>query len=141
MATRKTGGAHPPRDAHGAKRARTHDERDDAVPAEVAKRRILAAIRAIPPGSVSSYGEVARRAGLPGRARLTARVLADNDDASLPWHRVLRADGRIAMPEGSRGFREQRARLRAEGVTVEKGRVIAPPQPDDIDELLWGPPR
>ena len=111
------------------------------MPADLAKQRILAAIRAIPAGSVSSYGEVARRAGLPGRARLAARVLADNDDASLPWHRVLRSDGRVALPEGSRGYREQCARLRAEGVRIERGRVFAPPPPDDIDELLWGPQR
>ena len=32
------------------------------------------------PGQVAGYGEVARRAGLPGRARLAARVLAGNDD-------------------------------------------------------------
>ena len=40
--------------------------------------RILAAIRAIPAGQVAGYGHVARRAGLPGRARLVARVLKDN---------------------------------------------------------------
>ena len=80
--------------------------------------RILAAVRAIPRGEVSSYGEVARRAGLPRRARLAARVLSGNTDPGLPWHRVLRADGRIAFPEGSEGFREQAQRLRAEGVRV-----------------------
>ena len=141
MATRKTGGVRPPPGTKVAKGVRANRERGETVPAEVAKQRILAAIRAIPPGSVSSYGEVARRAGLPGRARLTARILADNDDPSLPWHRVLRADGRIAMPEGSRGAREQRARLRAEGVVVDNGRVRAPRAPADIDELLWGPSR
>ncbi len=68
-----------------------------------AAARILAAVRAIAPGQVAGYGEVARRAGLPGRARLAARVLAGNDDPTLPWHRVLRADGRIAFPPGSAG--------------------------------------
>ena len=86
-------------------------------------RRILQAVRAIPAGQVAGYGEVARRAGLPGRARLAARVLAGNEDPALPWHRVLRADGRIAFPEGSPGWREQCERLRAEGVRVEAGRV------------------
>ena len=47
-----------------------------------ARDRILAAVRAIPRGQVAGYGEVARRAGLPGRARLVARVLAANDDAA-----------------------------------------------------------
>src|SRR5262245_63108076 len=88
-----------------------------------ASKRILAAIRAIPKGQVAGYGEVARRAGLPGRARLVARLLSQNEDRKLPWHRVLRSDGRIAFPEGSEGWREQTARLRSEGVTVENGRV------------------
>ena len=78
-----------------------------------AEDRILAAVRAIPRGQVAGYGEVARRAGLPGRARLAARVLSNNTDPKLPWHRVLRADGRIAFPAGSEGFREQGRRLRA----------------------------
>src|SRR5678815_2748906 len=76
--------------------------------------RILAAVRAIPRGQVAGYGEVARRAGLPGRARLAARVLSQNEDRRLPWHRVLRSDGRIAFPEGSEGWHEQTARLRGE---------------------------
>jgi methylated-DNA-protein-cysteine methyltransferase-like protein len=82
------------------------------APADESHRRILAAIRAIPAGEVAGYGEVARRAGLPGRARLVARLLGQNEDPRLPWHRVLRSDGRIAFPEGSRGFREQSQRLR-----------------------------
>ena len=40
-------------------------------------------------------------------------------DARLPpWHRVLRADGRIAFPPGSRSFREQVRRLAGEGILV-----------------------
>ena len=102
--------------------------------------RILAEIRAIPRGEVAGYGHVARRAGLPGRARLVARLLAGNEDATLPWHRVLRSDGRIAFPPGSKGFREQARRLRAEGVVVEKGRVRIPAvDADDLDAALWRP--
>lgn len=107
----------------------------DVSPAD----RILAAIRAIPRGQVAGYGEVARRAGLPGRARLAARVLGDNGDPELPWHRVLRSDGRIALPEGSRGWHEQIRRLRAEGVTVENGRVRGMKAAATLDEQVWGP--
>ncbi|QSX77202.1 MGMT family protein [Agrilutibacter solisilvae] len=107
-------------------------------------KRILAAIRAIPRGEVAGYGEVARRAGLPGRARLVARLLSQNEDARLPWHRVLRSDGRIAFPEGSAQWREQAARLRSEGVRVENGRVrgqraAATPE-QALDAALWGMP-
>lgn len=109
-----------------------------------AAARIHAAIRAVPRGQVASYGEIARRAGLPGRARLVARVLSTGDVPGLPWHRILRADGRIAFPEGSAGHAEQCARLRTEGVAVERGRVRRMPVPrsvaETLDEALWGPP-
>jgi methylated-DNA-protein-cysteine methyltransferase-like protein len=64
---------------------------------------IRQAVRAIKRGSFASYGEVARRAGLPGRARLVGQVLRDSgDQARLPWHRVTGAGGRIAFPAGSK---------------------------------------
>ena len=104
-----------------------------------AEQRILAAIRAVPRGQVAGYGHIARRAGLPGRARLVARILAGNEDPELPWHRILRSDGRIAFPEGSAGWREQVQRLRAEGVVVERGRVRMPAADASLDAMIWGP--
>ena len=101
--------------------------------------RIIAAVRAIPRGQVAGYGEVARRAGLPGRARWVARLLAVNSDAALPWHRVLRSDGRIAFPQGSPGWTEQLQRLRAEGVRMEAGRVRGQVVKADLDSRVWGP--
>jgi methylated-DNA-protein-cysteine methyltransferase-like protein len=103
---------------------------------------IRAMIAAIPRGRVSSYGEVADRVGLPRRARLVARVLRETpENVELPWHRVLRADGRIAFPPGSRGFREQVRRLAAEGVLVQAGRIDLERYgwERDLDGLLWGP--
>ena len=108
-------------------------------PADTSAERILSAVRAIPRGQVAGYGEVARRAGLPGRARLVARLLAANEDPGLPWHRVLRSDGRIAFPAGSTGFIEQERRLRAEGVRVEAGRVKGQRIATSVDEQVWGP--
>jgi methylated-DNA-protein-cysteine methyltransferase-like protein len=90
-------------------------------PEHAAIQRVVAGI---PRGRVASYGEIAARAGLPRRARLVGRVLSEaGAGAKLPWQRVLRSDGRIAFPPGSKGFREQRARLIEEGVIVHKGRV------------------
>lgn len=103
---------------------------------------ILAVVRAIPAGHVRGYGEVAREAGFPRGARRVARVLSENTDPALPWHRVLRSDGRIAMPADSPGFAEQSARLRAEGVVVENGRVggVRRTAAETLDALLWAPP-
>ncbi|HEX5460535.1 MAG TPA: MGMT family protein [Steroidobacteraceae bacterium] len=79
---------------------------------------------AIPRGQASTYGAVARAAGLPGRARLTGFALrVAPEELNLPWHRVVGAGGRIVFPSGSRQHREQARRLRAEGVAVTAGRI------------------
>lgn len=78
----------------------------------------------IPRGKVSTYGAVARAAGLPGRARLTGFALkVAPDGMNLPWHRVVGAGGRIVFPKLSVQHREQARRLRAERVAVNDGRV------------------
>ena len=87
-------------------------------------RRIIETIRAIPPGKVSSYGAIALKAGFPNGARQTVRVLHSlSEKYSLPWHRVIRSDGTIALGEGS-GRELQIELLRSEGVEVSaKGLV------------------
>ena len=110
------------------------------MPPKSAADRIFAAIRAVPHGQVAGYGEIARRAGLPGRARLVARLLAGNEDPALPWHRILRSDGRIAFPPDHPHFDEQQQRLRAEGVDVREGRVRGQRAAATLDEILWAPP-
>lgn len=109
----------------------------DDRPEHAAIRRVIATI---PRGCATSYGEIAARAGLPRRARLVGRVLGDAGPAAkLPWHRVLRSDGRIAFPPGSKAFREQRARLLDEGVVVCNGKVDLQRHgwQRDLDEQLW----
>lgn len=103
--------------------------------------RVYAAIAAIPYGRVASYGAIAARAGLPGRARMVGRLLGEVPAGMvLPWYRVLRASGHIAMPAGSRGFREQSRLLRSEGVEVVNGRVPLGVfgLDGDLDRDLWG---
>jgi methylated-DNA-protein-cysteine methyltransferase related protein len=89
-----------------------------------AVQEIWGVIAAIPQGRVSTYGAVARTAGLPGRARLTGLALrVSPEEMHLPWHRVVGAGGRIVFPRASRQHKEQARRLRAEGVIVKDGRV------------------
>jgi len=79
---------------------------------------IVEIIKAIPRGRVSSYGDVARAAGIPNGARQTVRVLHSlSEKFSLPWHRVIRSDGSIALREGE-GRELQISLLRSEGVEV-----------------------
>ena len=112
-------------------------DRSQPEPELSAADRILAAIRAVPSGQVAGYGVIARRAGLPGRARMVARVLGEHSGTGLPWHRILRSDGRIAFPPDSTGYLEQTQRLRAEGVDVRNGRVRMPLDEDSLDAEIW----
>ncbi|MBV9491637.1 MAG: MGMT family protein [Verrucomicrobia bacterium] len=79
------------------------------------------AILAIPAGKVSTYGKVAEAAGYPRYHRAVARLLSGEHFDRLPWHRVVGADGAIKTPGAS--AKEQRARLRREGVSFRGKRV------------------
>jgi methylated-DNA-protein-cysteine methyltransferase-like protein len=74
--------------------------------------RVLARVRATPPGFVRTYGDVS-----PGAPRFAGSVLAGCHDAAVPWQRIVRADGSLA--KGAR----QRALLEAEGVPFRGARV------------------
>ncbi|MEA2245184.1 MAG: methylated-DNA-protein-cysteine methyltransferase related protein [Solirubrobacteraceae bacterium] len=82
---------------------------------------ILAAVRTIPPGRVTTYGDLS-----PGAPRRAGAVLARGHDPDLPWHRVVRADGSLAKGE------DQRRLLEAEGVPFRGERV-------DM-RVAWTPP-
>ena len=103
---------------------------------------IHAVVQAIPCGQVMAYGEVARAAGFPRHARRVSKAMG-RSPAPLPWHRVVRADRRLAFEVGSDGFETQRERLELEGVTLLNGKVITGPSGgqarEDLDALIWGP--
>lgn len=73
---------------------------------------VLRRIRSTPPGFVRTYGDVS-----PGAPRFAGTVLNECDDPSVPWQRVVRADGSLAKGE------RQRALLEAEGVPFAGDRV------------------
>ena len=68
-------------------------------------------MRAIPEGFVRTYGDID-----PDAPRLVGYVLAVTDE-DVPWHRVVRADGSLAIG------RRQRQLLRREGVPFRGDRV------------------
>lgn len=73
-------------------------------------------IRTIPPGKVASYGQIATLANHSGDARLVGQALSLSADKDVPWHRVVTASGKIAMPTRSDLREQQRALLLKEGV-------------------------
>ena len=95
--------------------------------------KIWATIRLVPLGRVATYGQIATEAGFVKRPRLTAQALANVPPGmELPWHRIINAQGKSSMPEGSRGNREQLRRLKGEGVKIVNGRI-------SLDEYRWQP--
>jgi methylated-DNA-protein-cysteine methyltransferase related protein len=123
----------PPTDEYSLEMARTKRSaaalfRPIRTPAEprmnLALETLWHVIATIPRGQVSTYGDVARMAGLPGHARQTAYALRNMPQGmNLPWHRVLGAGGKIVFPKGSKHHREQTRRLRSDGIPVKDGKV------------------
>ncbi|MCR9296350.1 MAG: MGMT family protein [bacterium] len=86
------------------------------------EQAILIVIASLRTGEVVSYGDIARRAGNPRAARSVGRLLASTEH-SLPWWRVIRADGTLLRSHR----KTQTELLTAEGVVVKAGRVRKAP--------------
>jgi len=96
-------------------------------------QRVIKLIKRIPRGRVATYGQIARLAGSPRGARQVVRTLhSSSEKEGLPWHRVVNAQGRIALRPGD-GYELQRALLEAEGVVFSGAGAI------DLDSFLWKP--
>lgn len=74
----------------------------------------------ITPGRAVSYGEVARRAGLAGKARYVGYALGQiPPDSSVPWYRVVNSQRRISFPPASLQADRQKQLLQEEGVVFK----------------------
>jgi methylated-DNA-protein-cysteine methyltransferase related protein len=73
---------------------------------------ILKRVRSTPAGYVRTYGDVS-----PGAPRIAGAVLNHSHDPTLPWHRIVRADGTVTQGE------RQRRLLEREGVPFLGERV------------------
>ncbi len=94
-------------------------------------QRIYAVVRRIPEGRVATYGQVAAAAGLPGHARQVGYAMYALDDDSVPWQRVINAQGRVSAraEPGWEGF--QRHLLEEEGVEFNDNGVA------DLKRYRW----
>ncbi|MEX2205859.1 MAG: MGMT family protein [Myxococcota bacterium] len=96
--------------------------------------RIWSVVRRIPRGRVATYGQIARIAGLPRQARMVGyalHALPDEIAASVPWQRVINAQGRISLRAFAGSEAVQRKRLEREGVKFDaRARV-------DLERFGW----
>ena len=92
---------------------------------------VIKLILKIPRGKVATYGLIAKLAGKPQGSRGVSWLLhSSTKKYGLPWFRVINSQGKISMPEGSRGHARQKKFLENEGVVFENGRV-------DLKKFLW----
>jgi len=84
------------------------------------EKKVLTVVSRIPPGRVTTYGDVARLAGKPRAARAVGNILREANRPGLPYHRVIAAGGRLG---GYTSLALKRSLLAAEGLTVAPGRV------------------
>ena len=79
-------------------------------------RRVYAVARTIPPGRTMTYGEIARRLGVPHESREVGQALGKNPVAIIvPCHRVLGADGKMGGFSANGGVSTKRRMLEIEG--------------------------
>lgn len=94
-------------------------------------RRIWSAVKKIPKGKVSTYGDVARLSGLPGHARLAGYAMYNLPDGSeVPWHRVVNAKGMISIPPKRSSSALQKRLLQLEGIVFRAGKI-------ELKEFRW----
>ena len=96
--------------------------------------RVYQVVRQIPSGRVATYGQIARLLGEPHAARTVGWAMRASTDPTVPWHRVLNAQGRISAVDRRPGGPLQRALLEEEGIHFdERGRV-------DLAAYQWEAP-
>lgn len=93
---------------------------------EQTHERIREMVASVPAGKVASYGDIAALAGA-SNPRIVGWVLKE-DGFDLPWHRIIRADGNVAIHKKA----EQLDRLRAEGVLATGSKI-------DMRTYRWDP--
>ena len=93
--------------------------------------KVLATVRRIPVGKVSTYGDVAVFAGRPGAARAVGNIMRDCKARDVPCHRVIAAAGRLGGFGGATALK--RALLQAEGILVRGERIR------NFEDCRWAP--
>ncbi len=94
-------------------------------------QRIYATVRRVPEGKVATYGQIAVLADLPGHARQVGYALNALNDDTVPWHRIINAQGRVSQRSEPGWDGYQRSRLEAEGIVFSDRGVI------DLKRFRW----
>lgn len=86
--------------------------------ASISNKDVYTLLTEIPPGKVSTYGDIAKALGHPKASRVIGRIIANNPNPiSVPCHRVVKSNGEI----GGFTYGEQKKReiLEEEGIIFQ----------------------
>ena len=96
-------------------------------------QRVIDAIRRIPKGQITTYGQIAKFAGNPRGARQVARILHScSRKENLPWHRVINRKGCIALKH-KHGYELQKRLLEDEGISFDEYGCL------NLEHFIWRP--
>lgn len=96
-------------------------------------QRVGAVCRAIPPGKVATYGQIALLCGFPRRPRQVGTVLGRESCGEVPAHRVVNRQGFLSGAGAFLTPDHQRLALEAEGVAVSPEGIV------DLKQYGWHP--
>lgn len=88
------------------------------------QRSVWEALKRIPKGRVTTYGDIAAYLGTKAVRAVGSAVGKNPYAPDVPCHRVVPADGRIGNYSGRGGVQRKSELLEAEGVQVANGRVV-----------------
>ncbi|MFH1199486.1 MAG: MGMT family protein [Candidatus Micrarchaeota archaeon] len=92
-------------------------------------RKVLAFVRRIPAGRVSTYGSIARKLGTHAYRAVGAALACNEDLQKTPCYRVVRSDG--SLGGYVLGKAEKARRLRRDGIRVSRGKIV------DFDKVVY----
>lgn len=96
--------------------------------------RVYETVKMIPKGRVATYGQIALMAGSPRGARVVGWALHQNPQpGTIPCHRVVNREGKLAPAFAFGGLEIQSALLKAEGVHLNENGLV------DLTRYLWRP--
>jgi methylated-DNA-protein-cysteine methyltransferase related protein len=94
-------------------------------------RRVYQLVARIPSGRVASYGDLARRLGMPNGARTVGWAMR-YCSADFPWHRVVNSQGKLMT-----GERTPEGKLLQQVLLEEEGVTFARPGYVDMEHYEW----
>lgn len=89
------------------------------------KEKVYACLKTVPPGKVTTYGQIALHLGNWRLARAVGNILHKNPDpAQYPCHRVVNSRGEVAAHYAFGGAAAQRKRLESEGIVFSPNGTV-----------------